>query len=1162
MQDCVIIHNGIEYTIPEFKNLVLAKGIGGVFTDSSDLTERIVAKYDVLNQEDSVMEMWAKLEAEKEGIQYDGTEAQVTTLLQPKGQLTDYSTQEQIRYNTYSGIALTGISANFGKVMGYLFESTPIAALYDRQTDSVIEAKGEEIQAIFKEYDVSSAEELVRISTRFTVERRQPVRFRPFAHFKINGVSIEGMSRDEIQFEAGQPKANIFETIDTIINLAIDNVKEQKLHILGITNANANSFLNMIGMGIPLKIVSKIFKSPSIQALNEIGRWDSDKLYFNLVTPAQNILANADPDVVKQLARKYGMTVSYQTGALSVTSTNISTELLDKVYTGQASELERALSDYAVGTTLTKLVNLNETVFEYAQIFSILRDFPNKKWKVDSIADKIEKHATFFGETESEKRLKQSYTEQIKQNFRESSIDYQQILQSHGKEAAEDYLQKEFELAAQSDALYGEHERQNRNKFVNQLLRGSLRTQVTENNSNVLENTSPLLIPHVYEAYVTMMQFKSIVERIFAVHSPTVQKFVNNVLGEAKVFLPFDKLEKTDAAQKELIRYLTSGLEFKVWDIPIVLNVDPNTQYVVSSGNLMGHEAWAQRFIVNLESLHPGENMFLNALEFSLDEATGLKRLKILSDKVNDEELLERIRADFESFAKDNPEAAADLFKFNLLSNAMYYEKTGFSLIFPDEWAVSFSEALSTRIENMIPVGQIRTQYNLETIKDDFLFQYVRNNPLDVSSPRDSKPVQTEYYKRDNKNYPHYGGKVEVEGGMPIHFDLRFPDNGKPPQKFVRHFGEDIYMYTTSDKDYNYYVKITERVNHSFYSFNPLQVEDSLDLNKLKNLAIRHRIINQDKIYNSIYVSANEADVLEEGSIVYAYSKSTPHITKANAYRVVSSTTKTKDKMKIHNFRLQFVDTVNLTKGEDALALKGRLSKFVSDQLGNVRAVDSLDNFRELLRRKTEYIGITNNPTPDVSQISLSIPRWESAPTEEAKELALKTLEREINSLSRSKNYFIEKDLLAPLDKYTSFKRKVGQLLYNRIGYMPPDIEDLEREAKAQELKEYKLLEKQFNYGMRIAKTPLDIKRDTNGVPYIKRGDLATRSAKGVKAGDFVVLGKKDDVSWYGMITDTDNGVYSMVLFDENFLLEQMTEPEYEPQQLIDLLLEYKKREC
>ena len=103
LANCKVTINGVTYTLEEFKALIMEKGIGEVFKeDLSSLSSKLKAKYDFLNQEDSVMEEWAKLEAQKQGIEYTGTPEQINSLVYPPGQLTDYKTQETIRYNTFT----------------------------------------------------------------------------------------------------------------------------------------------------------------------------------------------------------------------------------------------------------------------------------------------------------------------------------------------------------------------------------------------------------------------------------------------------------------------------------------------------------------------------------------------------------------------------------------------------------------------------------------------------------------------------------------------------------------------------------------------------------------------------------------------------------------------------------------------------------------------------------------------------------------------------------------------------------------------------------------------------------------------------------------------------------------------------------------------------
>lgn len=67
----------------------------------------------------------------------------------------------------------------------------------------------------------------------------------------------------------------------------------------------------------------------------------------------------------------------------------------------------------------------------------------------------------------------------------------------------------------------------------------------------------------------------------------------------------------------------------------------------------------------------------------------------MVADKVNDEEIVREIRDAFLSLATNkNPiaegksytraEAARDLFKYALLTSSMYFERTGFALVFPE----------------------------------------------------------------------------------------------------------------------------------------------------------------------------------------------------------------------------------------------------------------------------------------------------------------------------------------------------------------------------------------------------------------------------------------------------------------------------------------------
>jgi hypothetical protein len=57
---------------------------------------------------------------------------------------------------------------------------------------------------------------------------------------------------------------SVWETLDALINAAIDNVKEQILYHLNLTDATSNEFFSMVATGIPIQDVTRFFQSPII----------------------------------------------------------------------------------------------------------------------------------------------------------------------------------------------------------------------------------------------------------------------------------------------------------------------------------------------------------------------------------------------------------------------------------------------------------------------------------------------------------------------------------------------------------------------------------------------------------------------------------------------------------------------------------------------------------------------------------------------------------------------------------------------------------------------------------------------------------------------------------------------------------------------------------
>ena len=1015
---------------------VLEQGLGKVVNTSapdSPLKNQIMHKLDLSSKEDSLVELWTNLERQKQGKDplEVTTQDDVNEALNPGGQLSDYDTQRTIRYNTYSGIALTGISANFGKVMGYLF-GAEAPSVISNGTEDVTVGSGA-FKELLKTNGVASLDELLVKNKAWKVSRRNDPLLKASHHFKINGQTITGFTREERRFFRRQQPTNIFETIDTIINLAIDNVKEGKLHILGITNSNANAYLAMVGMGIPINVVSRIFKTPIMSTLNEGGRWVARNINRNeLKDTVVKLMEASDAERLTALEEYLGSEEaakimprldfsSVEAAIESVKVLPIRTEALDGIYTGKISGLQKAFSDAAVLSTTKKLIPVGEQMFSYAQAFSLLRGMPSKKWKLESIIDKIEKLVKFEGEEVKKEEIFAKYKEEALDYFKGKDPLYQTMAEQN-PEAADKYAREQLDTLEGNKILYGTPAAAARASFVNRLIRKTVDAQAKASPDSVFEDNVITRLPHVMAAYRAAVQLRTLIEKAFRMHSPAVRRFAEMVVDRANIFSPFDKLEKTDAIQKEAIKFLASNLTFDLQGQQFSTSVPYNTEaFATSTVIVHGVEAWAQRLISTINKLNVEGNEFLDSLETPSDEATGLRKLKIIANKINDDEIVEQIREDFRKLAAEHPEVARDIFKYAILTEGMYYERTGLALVFPDEWAAEFSQALEQRIDSVIPMSDPIATYNLEQLADSFLYQFARNNPSFIGYPRDARAEVTGSFK-NSKGYTEkiYSGQ---EAG--VGFDLKYNGDTEHMPLFVTFFSKDIYLrldaYTPNT---TYYAKIIEGANHTFYDFSPANLEDSLDLNKLSGMP--YRMLNALRLNGSTYTGV-EGDLFI-GQYVLVFDKSAPNLRTAKLYTVKSEGQELIQRgQKLYKYQLEFVRNADLTKGEATAKQRQAILKFLPERLGNTIPINDPAEFKQVAASQP-YARLLTSSSLGIKPLTEDMSKAEV-------DGILQDVFSNIEKLDKDLTYYVDTSILSPLDSSFSSKRKVAEALFNKIRY-------------------------------------------------------------------------------------------------------------------------------
>ena len=88
--------------------------------------------------------------------------------------------------------------------------------------------------------------------------------------FTINGFPVSKLQGKELPILGKEPGTS-WESLDTLINAAIDNVKEQILSIINLTDVTGNAFAVLVGSGVPLKTVTFLMNQPIMKELSYIN---------------------------------------------------------------------------------------------------------------------------------------------------------------------------------------------------------------------------------------------------------------------------------------------------------------------------------------------------------------------------------------------------------------------------------------------------------------------------------------------------------------------------------------------------------------------------------------------------------------------------------------------------------------------------------------------------------------------------------------------------------------------------------------------------------------------------------------------------------------------------------------------------------------------------
>lgn len=1126
----------------------------------SSLAKTIVEKYSD-KTEDSVAEMMTKLEAKKKGVELTVvTKADVDHYLYPEGQAHDYVTQSRIHSNTYSGVKATGISANFSKMLAYLFSATPIGEIVDEEgkiinVDESTDEGAKNMGTIRSKYAVHSIPDLLKKNKNIKIHSRLNPKIKSRYAPIINNYKFDQLRRNEINYDGSERKLfknisgkelliNVFETIDTVINLAIDNVKEQKLFLLGLTNSNANAMLTMMGMGVPLNDVVRFFNTPIVASISK-----GKRLYAASIQSSINSIAETlTDDDVKSYLLETGqeelmsrirstastMNLSYPFALMTMSQQlGVDTKVLDDVYIG--NNQHKKMSDLASLITLNKLVNMGSETFEYSQMFSLLRGLPSKKWQMDSIFNIPTKYAQFKQVKFVNERVMENMAEHVKGLFKES--EYYKSLPT--KEEKDKALAVEEAKVKNSNSIYTpELKRLQSAWFMNLLGKDTLIKSMKPTSESVFENVTILSLPHVYSAWRTLGKLKRVLEKTFAIHNPRVSELASNIAVKMKSETAFVRRDLMESIQQSFLKFLGSNLLLDINGKELDLSIDPNTTYVSPTGVLYrGEEAWTQNFIAKI-SKHLGrqDNELLRSIEIKTEfgsnrEVLG-KKLMLTADKVGDDELIEVLKRDFLALNSIEPEMAEDLFKYAALTSGLYYGRTNFSLIFPVEYALAYDRALNARLDSVLVNSSVKTDINLLILEDQFLYQFVRNNPQQLSYINKIKPVSGSKMKTErgfSRQILH--GIDEVNGEL-VYYDLKFPNNGGNFDEIIRRYSDTTYvkLNTPKEHDYVYYRVFSVKPLNKSFSFDEADLDKGFNIQLLKQPDLPV-ITEYSRVGDQITINNTDIELYKVGSTVYL-NPNTVKFDKLEAYKIeTTSFSNRSGVVRGVSYKLKRSPDKDLDMSRKDLVEELKQRPYFAEMGYNNKYATVAVSQSDALKKANK-----SNALAVVSSVNREVPGAHNVDLTGTNQQILDSL-RKIPDANR---YVVEKDIVRILIRTKpDIAAEAANILYSRTGYVDEILGKSDEDVKIHAQLSLVFKIKEITAGSVELDQVHDWKVDISKF----------RIPRDIKKDSIVYLGVSNDNHVFGHVTSVENGIATLTPID-SLLFDFLTKKFYTKEEL------------
>jgi hypothetical protein len=646
--------------------------------------------------------------------------------------------QGSIHRNSTSGLVIRGGGANAIKMFAY----------------SLLGARVSHYQNITDPDDIISprdAKELAktpegRNRLKGYKRVRERVMLDPSISVRFNGVSYDSLSTKEVtksdapgaepnekmnkevivKFDKdGNPikkTYSVWETLDSLINAAIDNVKEQIIYLINLTGGTASEYFAAIMLGIPMDTLVRFMVSPSLNELSFTGDIKKGEKFQGMLTLMNKVtdklileefLSTKDADIKKMFFTKMEELKPQEQLLINevraeynefLENYESSVELTDKNMEDSAIFINQAVETGNFGTMTNMLYNMLgptennpqevlqhllvqiKVMEQYRQLSIIgsklftaqtsmdtLRQLdPTYEGLKGKVEDMINQVSSFGGE----KNILESFNKTIIPVLSQElgpieEVTLEELKQyKSGKKSKKKKKKTEDqdELSTREviiDTLikYIESakgvEVANRNA-INQLLRGKDSNYSTPALGWPFINSSLLSISNVRESFISAIQLVTFLENLITKHSIGMNKMTSMIASRIGSVSSFSsKYKLIEDVKNQFINYYLSGASLQFGSYSFDVSL--------SNTNIKDWVANLKKDIIALREYLTDQGMpnaFLDSIEFSNDRSlSGATKLVFTAHKKNDPEVEAELKSAFNRLGSTEVKTAIMLLK-------------------------------------------------------------------------------------------------------------------------------------------------------------------------------------------------------------------------------------------------------------------------------------------------------------------------------------------------------------------------------------------------------------------------------------------------------------------------------------------------------------------